>query len=179
MGGSKSLDCLLLLPFLPLEIHGCSVVGLNFFGFFSSPPCQCNFVKSKLRVLISNNTHVVRCRGVLGRSGAGAPWALCPGAGRAASRAAAGEEGRGAAVAIALMSGAPANVWLVPLPFRSLPLARGARRGRRDSHIFQREERSQRSRLIRTCVRCPRPTKAAFKRETQCYLMSCEMRRCC
>lgn len=28
----------------------------------------------------------------------------------------------GAAVAIALMSGAPANVWLVTLPFRSLPL---------------------------------------------------------
>lgn len=36
--------------------------------------------------------------------------------------AALGEEGREAAVAIALMSGAPANVWLVILPFRSLPL---------------------------------------------------------
>lgn len=93
--------------------------------------------------------------------------------------AAVAEEGRGAAVAIALMSGATANVWLVILPFRSLPLARGAQRGRRDSHIFQREERSQQSRLIGTCVGCPCPTKAAFKRETQCYLMSCEMRHCC
>lgn len=41
----------------------------------------------------------------------------------AASQAAVGEEGREAAVAIALMSGAPANVWLVPLRFRSLPVA--------------------------------------------------------
>lgn len=34
-----------------------------------------------------------------------------------------GEEGREAAVAIALMSGALANVWLVILRFRSLPVA--------------------------------------------------------
>ncbi|XP_053835863.1 uncharacterized protein LOC128808572 [Vidua macroura] len=71
------------------------------------------------------------------------------------------------------------RVWHSFCFHRSLPLARGARRGRQDSHIFQREERSQRSRLIRTCVGCPCPTKAAFKRETQCYLMSCEMRHCC
>lgn len=38
-------------------------------------------------------------------------------------RPAVGEEGREAAVAIALMSGALANVWLVILRFRSLPVA--------------------------------------------------------
>ncbi|XP_052560291.1 serine/arginine repetitive matrix protein 1-like [Tympanuchus pallidicinctus] len=54
-----------------------------------------------------------------------------------------------------------------------------AQRKQGDSHIFQREERRQWSRLIQTCVWWPCSTKAAFKREAQRYLMSCEMRRCC
>eukprot|EP00076_Gallus_gallus_P038202 XP_025003740.1 protein FAM110B isoform X2 [Gallus gallus] len=67
-------------------------------------------------------------------------------------------------------------------PFRaqtSAALFQIAQRKQRDSHIFQREERRQWSRLIRTCVWWPCSTKAAFKREAQRYLMSCEMRRCC
>lgn len=61
-------------------------------------------------------------RGAEQEGGPGAPSATSP-APVAASRPAVGEEGREAAVAIALMSGALANVWLVILRFRSLPVA--------------------------------------------------------
>lgn len=63
-------------------------------------------------------------RGAEREGGTGAPSAASPApAPAAASRPAVGEEGREAAVAIALMSGALANVWLVILHFRSLPVA--------------------------------------------------------
>lgn len=114
MNGFKSLDCHILLPFLPPEMHSSVMVGLNFLiVFFSS-------------VIVLNNKRNSSCGMHRGAGWEGALSAVSPAslsAAAAASRPAVGEEGQEAAVAIALMSGALTNVWLVILHFRSLPVA--------------------------------------------------------
>ena len=91
------------------------MVGFDFFFVI----VFCNFVKSKLRPYATSNAFLVRR--AEGGTGALSTASLAPAAAsRLSVRPAVGEEGREAAVAIALMSGALANAWLVILPFRSL-----------------------------------------------------------